>query len=329
MEQYQLQLGLEQTALLEAQTAAQVLQLRQQYWQHLFLRAVEMSEAELRAELRHRSADRRFAAAFVVGDRLLEWPDDLIPLLQDQSEGVRQAARRSLIVLSFLALNPQEAALLRSPVRTRPPTPLSELQSPVDFGPAPGAPAGGRAEAVARWKEWWAGRRPRQLETNPGPSGVAPPESERLADALVKAGGERRQELLAQYRDTKGVQYSEALALTIARESGEGRQQLRDALARRMARMTDRTLGEYLRDEDAELRRAAALGAAARGKTEHLGRVIDLLLDAQPAVGRAAHAALCRLSGEDFGPRVNATERERTEAAARWRRWLRDRPRSP
>jgi hypothetical protein len=146
---------------------------------------------------------------------------------------------------------------------------------------------------------------------------------------LVKAGPEGRPALIAEYRDRKGVQYSEALALAIARESGESRQQLREALARRMVRMTDKTLGEYLRDEDAELRRAAALGLAMRGRTEHLGRIIELLLDAQPTVERAAHAALCQLSGQDFGPPVNATEAEKTGAVARWRRWLEDTPRSP
>jgi hypothetical protein len=72
------------------------MELRRRYWERLFLTTIEMSESELRAALKHRSVDRRFAAAYVVGERLLEWPNDVIPLLEDKSEAVRQAARRSL-----------------------------------------------------------------------------------------------------------------------------------------------------------------------------------------------------------------------------------------
>jgi hypothetical protein len=58
-----------------------------------------------------------------------------------------------------------------------------------------------------------------------------------------------------------------------------------------------------------------------RESKAHVAGLIGLLLDPQPSVERAAHAALCSLSGKDFGPRVNATEAEKLEAAARWRKW--------
>ena len=83
----------------------------------------------------------------------------------------------------------------------------------------------------------------------------------------------------------------------------------------------EETLGRYLEDEDAEVRRAAALGLAMKESTAHVRGLIGLLLDPEPSVQRAAHAALCSLSGQDFGPRVNATEAEKLEAAARWRKW--------
>ena len=107
-----------------------------------------MSEAELRAALQSKSDEERFVAAYVVGERRLRWPDDLIPLLKDKNDWVRQASRRSLVVLSFLELNPEEAAQIASPNPSRMPIPLEKLNKPVDFGPKlealPGARGGGR-----------------------------------------------------------------------------------------------------------------------------------------------------------------------------------------
>jgi HEAT repeat protein len=316
----QLQQMQQQQEQADRQTALQLQELQRQYWERLFLKTVEMSEPELRATLKHRSSDRRFAAAYVVGERLLGWPEDLIPLLEDGSEAVRQAARRSLIILSFLVLNPEEAQRIRSPQRGGPVTPLSQLKSAVDFGPQPGANRAARAQAVKQWKEWWADQRP-TLSTFASRAAADDAEAGRLADALAQAAPGRRRELVAKYRDSKGSQYTEALALAIAREAGEARRQLREALAERMTRMTEKTLGQYLEDEDAEVRRAAALGLAMRESKAHVEGLIGLLLDPQPLVERAAHAALCSLSGEDFGPKVNATEEEKTEAASRWSEW--------
>jgi HEAT repeat protein len=303
----------------------QILELRRRYWERLFLTTIDMTESELRAALKHRSVDQRFAAAYVVGERLLEWPQELIPLLEDKSEAVRQGARRSLIILSFLALNPEEARRIRSPQRNGVVTPLSELKKPVDFGPNPGDKALARAVAAKQWREWWAerGGQPtqadRELIASDHPA--AQTEGERLAAALLGVAPERRPEIIAKYREQKGVQYTEALALATARASGEQRQQLREALGERLGRMTEKTLGQYLEDEDAEIRRAAALALAGKESKAHFGQLVGLLLDSQPIVERAAHAALCSLSGEDFGPRVNATEDEKTDAARRWRQW--------
>lgn len=328
MQQYQSQQLQEYEYQQKVQTQIalqQLQQLQQQYWERLFLAAVDMSDAELRAALKHRSPDRRFAAAYAVGERLLEWSDDLIPLLEDKSEAVQQSARRSLIILSFLALNPDEAQRIRSHQRSGTDKPLSKLNKPVDFGPEPGAKPAVRSKAVKQWKAWWAERKQRQLKTDQltSSNGKEKSESEggKLAAALRKATPERRPVLIAQYRDGKGVQYTEALALVIAGESGEKRLKLRQVLTERMTRMTEKTLGSYLEDEDAEIRRAAALGLAKKGNRTNLDALIGLLLDPQPFVERAAHSALRRLSGKDFGPKVNATEDQKLEAVERWRRW--------
>jgi hypothetical protein len=58
-----------------------------------------------------------------------------------------------------------------------------------------------------------------------------------------------------------------------------------------------------------------------RDITAHTARLIELLLDPEPVVRRAAHVALKELSGKDFGPRLNPTEKELHDAVSRWRAW--------
>ena len=260
-------------------------------------------------------------AAYVVGERRLRWPSDLIPLLDDPTDLIRQAARRSLIILSFLELNPEEAARLANPAPGQVPTPLDQLNKPVDFGPAPGAVKAARRTAVDKWTEWWAGRDPKG-DAALRSAGTDP---ERLAEALLKADGGRRAELVAEYRDAKGVKYTEALAEAIARSPAAGRADLREALAARMVRMTPDTLARYLNDPLPELRRAAALGLAKKGNTAHVNRLADLLTDPDPLVVRGAHEALKELAKEDLGPGDGASEQDRAEAAVKWRKWWRDR----
>lgn len=91
-----------------------------------------------------------------------------------------------------------------------------------------------------------------------------------MAAALLQSTPERRLDIAALYRDSKGVQYTEALALAIAGKSGEEWRKLREVLNERMTRMTEKTLGRYLEDEDAEIRRAAALGLAMKESQTHV-----------------------------------------------------------
>jgi hypothetical protein len=195
----------------------------------------------------------------------------------------------------------------------------------VDYGPRLGAKPVAQSQAVKQWKAWWADHKTGQLTTDKlvtidGKEG-GQTESEQLASALRQATPERRRNIVALYRDSKGVQYTEALALVIAGETAKERLKLREVLNERMTRMTEKTLGRYLEDEDAEIRRAAALGLAMKESKTHVDALIGLLLDPQPFVERAAHAALRSLSGKDFGPKVNATEDEKMEAVKCWQQW--------
>ncbi len=158
----------------------------------------------------------------------------------------------------------------------------------------------------------------------PGPgdalTAVRPPADEteggRMARELVQAPAERRDELVRKYRDGKGVTYTEALSGAIPQLSGEDKSKARDALAERLTRMKADTLTRYFQDQDAEIRRAAALAAAMKEAKTLIPDLIPLLSDSEPIVAHAAHAALKDLTGQDLGP-----------SEAEWKAWWKNRDR--
>jgi hypothetical protein len=143
----------------------------------------------------------------------------------------------------------------------------------------------------------------------------------RLAQKLVKAAADKRDDLITEMRDAKGAAYTEALAVAIPQLDEDSRKQAREALAERLSRMTSATLGVRLEDDSREVRRAAALAVAMKEDKAHVGRLIELLDDKEPLVSRAAHAALKSLSNQDFGPAADASREERKQAVAAWRAW--------
>jgi hypothetical protein len=148
--------------------------------------------------------------------------------------------------------------------------------------------------------------------------------TDKLATALVSAEAAQRAELLVQYRDTKGGDYTEALAKAAAKLTGEAQTQVRDALAQRLTRMTSLTLNDLMRDRDRELRRSAALAVASKGKDrlpEFAPNLIRLVADDEAIVSQAARATLKTLSTQDFGPEAGASPAERGKAVVAWRDW--------
>ncbi len=141
-------------------------------------------------------------------------------------------------------------------------------------------------------------------------------EGGRMARELVQAPAERRDELVQKYRDGKGVTYTEALSGAIPQLSGEDKSKARDALAERLTRMKADTLTRYFQDQDAEIRRAAALAAAMKEAKTLIPDLIPLLSDSEPIVAHAAHAALKDLTGQDLGP-----------SEAEWKAWWKNRDR--
>jgi hypothetical protein len=131
---------------------------------------------------------------------------------------------------------------------------------------------------------------------------AADAEAVRLGAALVKASGPPQERLLDQLKRGKGTAYTEALAGAIGHLHGAVKHKARDALAERLARMTEPTLRNKLRDRAPEVRRAAALAAAMKEDKRLVPDLITLLGDQEATVARAAHAALKEMTRQDLGP---------------------------
>jgi hypothetical protein len=164
--------------------------------------------------------------------------------------------------------------------------------------------------------------------------GLADPASEsdleaaaaQLSAKLILAPADQQEKLLEQFKSAKGVVYTQALAAAIP-NLGPAQGRARDALAERLARMTAVTLHGRLKDEDPEMRTAAARACAAREDPAHVPDLILLLEDSEPRAARAAREALKRLAGgPDFGPRADSGPEERAQAVAAWKQWWKDHP---
>jgi hypothetical protein len=143
----------------------------------------------------------------------------------------------------------------------------------------------------------------------------------RLSRELLRAPADQQEALIGKLKDGKGAEYTEALALAIPQLPGELRLKARDALAERLARMKATTLRDKMQDEDAEVRRAAAVASYMREERSLVPDLIALVEDKDPVVARAAQAALKELTKQDFGPAPGATTTERAKAVAAWKAW--------
>jgi hypothetical protein len=153
------------------------------------------------------------------------------------------------------------------------------------------------------------------------PSTTVDPDVAKLSAELLDAPPSRWTKALEKLRDTQGAQYTAALAHAITQLEGDLKKKAREALAERLSNRTPATLGAFLQDEDAELRRAAALACAMKDDKTHISKLIELLNDSERSVERAAYAALKSLTKQDFGPASDATDAEKTAAVKAWKGW--------
>src|SRR5205085_10571647 len=122
-------------------------------------------------------------------------------------------------------------------------------------------------------------------------------------------------------RDEKGVVHTEALVLAMSQLPDDQRAKARAALVERMTRMSARTLRDKFAQDDAEVRRAAALACGTKGDKDMIPDLIELLGDSEGPVAQAARSSLKQLTGKDFGPSADALPGEQARAAAAWSEW--------
>jgi HEAT repeat protein len=80
---------------------------------------------------------------------------------------------------------------------------------------------------------------------------------------------------------------------------GKNQDQARRALAERLSRMNVEVLRDHLKDEDREIRRAAATASGLKASDDLVPDLLDLLEDSDSAVVEAAQSALQCLTGRD------------------------------
>jgi hypothetical protein len=204
---------------------------------------------------------------------------------------------------------------------------LKNAPPPKGFDPLAKGSAGGTASEGSKTSAEGGTKTASGSETKPPERPRRKPRTDeeavaaKLVDDLLAAKGERRSALLKELRDSKGPEFTEALADVIGRLDVEERRQAREALADRLTRMKPATLRNYLKDEDVEIRRAAALAVAQKDAMTLVPDLIKLLSDPESLVERAAHAALKAMAGKDLGPRAGADRSERAKAIAAWQLW--------
>jgi hypothetical protein len=143
----------------------------------------------------------------------------------------------------------------------------------------------------------------------------------KLTAALLAATPTKQAELIEEYKVAVGVAYTECLAQVLPKLPTEAQKEARRALVDRMRRFSPATLRDKLKDDSAEVRRAAANACANKGDRDLIPDLIAVVVDDDPAVARSAGWALKQLTGQDFGPAASSTAAERARAQASWRDW--------
>jgi len=269
-------------------------------------------------KLRSSNVEKRLTGLLAVALKRAHLEGELIERLNDHSTDVGRLAHRVLV----------------------------RLARGTDFGPTRNANRAQRLLAIHRWRQWWAMQDAAHAGRNDDAKGIDPtsPERQPAADddqasmtavflenldrqtaALsmepVKAPAEQQEAALAKLKDGKGVIYTEALAASIPVLAPAVQANARRALAERLTRMTAKTLRDKFKDDDDEVRRAAALAAGTKKDQALIPDLIALLDDVEPVVARAARAALRNIGGQDFGPRAGATDAEHIAAVTAWAGW--------
>lgn len=140
-----------------------------------------------------------------------------------------------------------------------------------------------------------------------------------LAEKLINALPPQQAEILEALTEGKGSEYTDALTDAISKLStNASKEAAREALANRLKRMKSNVLGDYMQENDRELRLAAAVAVRLKNDPSAAASLIPLLADQDIGVSTAALDSLKAISGQDFGKSVE-----------RWSRWLDTVPKKP
>jgi hypothetical protein len=175
----------------------------------------------------------------------------------------------------------------------------------VNLIPAEAVLEGGKLPRMERKPE--ANKPPRKPVPDRRPG--KPGEAQALKEDLRTAVGENAEEILEKLEKTIGGEYTTALVEAIATARPNLQEPIRQALKRRLQRMSVNTLTGYLKSPELELRLAAVNAAAAKGDKEIVPDLIPVLGDRDPTLVRAAYQALKKLTGKDHGPKLSAWQR--------------------
>lgn len=163
------------------------------------------------------------------------------------------------------------------------------------------------------------------MPKDPAPATIAARDFEadakRWTDVLVNASATDRPRVLTLLRDNKGSVNTEALARAASKLTGEAQQEVREALANRLTRMTPATLRNMLNDENREIRIAAANACGLKKDKQLVLDLIGAITDTDHLVTRTARASLKSLTEQDFGPEDEPTALEKKRAAGAWMLW--------
>jgi HEAT repeat protein len=126
---------------------------------------------------------------------------------------------------------------------------------------------------------------------------------------------------LAKYRDDDSFSYvSESLQDTEA----EVRRQALNCLAWFFGDRCAQAVAKSMHDIDAGVRKSAALMSGSMKLSQSISGLITLLSDSDQGVQKAASDSLRKITGQDYGFRVNGSAKSKSEAIEGWRFWWRD-----
>jgi hypothetical protein len=142
-----------------------------------------------------------------------------------------------------------------------------------------------------------------------------------LTKAAESDHGPRLTAVLKELAQRRGEKVIDALSTAAAHHDSDVQKLARELLTKNLARLTPAQVKARLKDDNTEVRSAAARASVSKGL--RLGsELIDLLEDADGNVRQAARQALIQLSkGADYGPAPDADAAARAQAVKQWRAW--------